>query len=225
MQQKITDQIQRNISDSIALLLWENGAVKVNNEQPFKLASGNYSPIYINCRQVISDPAFMQLYTASVNMICVRNTIKVEMIAGGETAGIPFGAYVAQSMSLPFVYVRKAAKGHGIANLVEGGDVQARRVMLVEDLITDGGSKLHFIEALRASSAKVEDVMVLFDRNQGGDQALGREGCRLHALTDLETALNAATVMKLVSEESMVSVGEYLDDAKGWHDKRGLEFT
>jgi orotate phosphoribosyltransferase len=224
MNQNITDKIQSNISATFAMLLWENGAVKVNNEEPFKLASGAYSPIYINCRQVISHPPFMQLFTAAVNMIRARNGLKIEAIAGGETAGIPFGAYVAQSMSLPFVYVRKAAKNYGIANLVEGGDVKGKRVMLIEDLITDGGSKLHFIEALRANGALVENVIVLFDRNQGGGEVLGREGCRLYSVADLNTTLRVAEEMKLLPEESLISVKEYLKDPEGWHTSRGLEF-
>lgn len=216
MNQKITDKIKSNISETFAMLLWENGAVKVNNEEPFKLASGAYSPIYINCRQVISNPMFMQLFTAAVNVIRTRNDLKIDAIAGGETAGIPFGAYVAQSMSLPFFYVRKAAKKYGIANLVEGGSVNGKNVMLIEDLITDGGSKLHFIEALRANGATVENVMVLFDRNQGGEEALGDEGCKLWSITDLNTTLKVADEMKLVTEESLISVKEYLKDPEGW---------
>ncbi|NQU05629.1 MAG: orotate phosphoribosyltransferase [Calditrichaeota bacterium] len=220
MNQDITKQIQSNISNTFAMLLWENGAVKVNNEEPFKLASGAYSPIYINCRQVISHPPFMQLFTAAVNVIRARNGLKIDAIAGGETAGIPFGAYLAQSMSLPFYYVRKAAKKYGIANLVEGGNVIGKHVMLIEDLITDGGSKLHFIEALRANGATVENVMVLFDRNQGGEDVLGKEGCQLHSITDLNTTLNVADEMKLVPEESLISVKEYLNDTKGWQTKK-----
>jgi len=220
MNQEITKQIQANISNTFAMLLWENGAVKVNNEEPFKLASGASSPIYINCRQVISHPPFMQLFTAAVNVICARNGLKINAIAGGETAGIPFGAYVAQSMSLPFFYVRKAAKKYGIANLVEGGNVSNKHVMLIEDLITDGGSKLHFIEALRANGATVENVMVLFDRNQGGEDVLGKEGCNLWSITDLNTTLKVADEMKLVPEESLSSVKEYLKDPQGWQAKR-----
>jgi len=224
MNKQITEWIEKNISNTISLLLWENGAIKINIEQPFKLASGNYSPIYINCRQVISDPAFMHLFTGFVHSVCKRSGLKIDMIAGGETAGIPFGAYVAQSMSLPFVYVRKAKKGHGIANLIEGGDVSGKRVLLVEDLITDAGSKLHFIEALKAGNGIAENVLVLFDRNQGGREALAALGIKLHALTDLDTALDVAGQMNLLSGEDLKSVENYLEHPAEWHEERGLEF-
>ncbi len=224
MNKQITEQIESNIRNTTALLLWDNGAVRVNLEQPFKLASGNYSPIYINCRQVISDPVFMHLFTGFVHSVCKRSGLKIDMIAGGETAGIPFGAYVAQSMSLPFVYVRKAKKGHGIANLVEGGDVSGKRVLLVEDLITDAGSKLHFIEALKAGNSIVENVLVLFDRNQGGGESLAALGIELHALTDLNTALDVAGQMNLLSDEDLKSVYDYLEHPAEWHENRGLEF-
>ncbi|MDP8240434.1 MAG: orotate phosphoribosyltransferase [Candidatus Hatepunaea meridiana] len=225
MNNQITNQLKKNINNTIALLLWENGAIKVNNDQPFKLASGNYSPIYINCRQVISDPVFMHLFTSFAHTILHRSGLKIDMIAGGETAGIPFGSYVAQSMSLPFVYVRKAKKGYGIANLVEGGSVDGKHVLLVEDLITDAGSKLHFIEALRAGGVTVEDVLVLFDRNQGGQEALLIEGINLLAVTNLTISLEVAGEMELITEEDLKSVNDYLMDPQDWHKSQGLKFS
>ena len=225
MANKITEQIQGNISNTIALLLWENEAIKVDHEHPFKLASGNFSPIYINCRQVISDPVFMHLFTASARSICSRAKVLSDVIAGGETAGIPFGAYLAQVLSLPFIYVRKAKKGHGIANLIEGGlKVEDKLVLLVEDLITDAGSKLHFINALRKAGAEVEDVLVLFDRKQGGKQTLEKEGIELHALTNLQSALEVAVNNDLLTPEQFQSVTDYLEDPRGWHDAKGLKF-
>ena len=213
------------MSETISLLLWENGAIKVNNEQPFKLASGNYSPIYINCRQVISDPVFMHIFTAYAHAMLDRFDIKVDMIAGGETAGIPFGAYLAQVLSLPFIYVRKAKKGYGIANLVEGGDIDGKQVVLIEDLITDAGSKLHFIEALRAAGATIKDILVLFDRAQGGKETLHDEGINLYSLTDLPAALDVARKLNLTPVEDLDSVNDYLADPRTWHEGRGLEFV
>ena len=224
MNQNITGQLLDHLKSTTALLLWENGAIKVNNEQPFKLASGNYSPIYINCRQVISDPVFMRLFTASASIIIDRFNIEVDMIAGGETAGIPFGAYLAQVLSLPFIYVRKAKKGYGIANLVEGGDIDGKQVVLIEDLITDAGSKLHFIEAIRAAGATIKDILVLFDRAQGGKETLHDEGINLYSLTDLPAALDVARKQNLTPVEDLDSVNDYLADPRAWHESRGLEF-
>ncbi len=224
MADNITGMIQGSLSDAIALLLWESEAVKIEHDQPFKLASGNFSPIYINCRQVISNPAFMNLFTASARLICNRTRVLSDVIAGGETAGIPFGAYLAQSLSLPFVYVRKAAKGHGIANLIEGGEIKDKLVLLVEDLITDAGSKLHFIEAIRGAGGDIEDVLVLFDRLQGGKRALENEGIQLHALTDLKVTLEVAVKNDLLTSEQFHSVTDYIEDPRRWHEIRGLKF-
>jgi len=207
-----------------ALFLWESGAIKVNFEEPFKLVSGNYSPIYINCRRVISYPPFMHLFTAFTRVICHYYKLTMDVIAGGETAGIPFAAFVAQSLSLPMVYVRKATKDHGIASRVEGSIPPRAKVLLVEDLITDAGSKLSFIEAIRAAGGIVDDVLVLFDREQGGREALEANGIRLYSITDMTLAIRVAQDSKLLSDSQIQSLREYFQSPKNWHAKRELTF-
>lgn len=224
MDQNVTGQLLDHIKKTTALLLWENSAVKIYPDQPFKLVSGNFSPIYVNCRQVISDPVFMGLFTAYARLMCRITGLIPDVIAGGETAGIPLGAYLAQSMSLPCAYVRKAKKNHGIANLVEGCDVKNKLVLLVEDLITDGGSKINFIDAIRATGGEIEDILVLFDRKQGGKKTLEKEGVELHAMTDLRTALVIGVDAELLTQDQVDSVVEYLENPKKWHEKMGLEY-
>ncbi len=110
-------------------------------------------------------------------------------MAGGETAGIPFAVALAGDLAKPVLYVRKKPKDYGIATRLEGElPFPGARVLLVEDLITDGGSKLTFIEALRDAGAVVEDALVLFDREQGGTEVLATQGVRLHSVTDRKTA-------------------------------------
>ncbi len=214
----------QNLKQAAAIYLWEIGAVKVNQSEPFKLASGNYSPFYINCRQVISDVTFMRIFNAAVSLLLEIEAVEADIFAGGETAGIPFACYLGAALSKPAMYVRKAKKGYGIANLVEGGDPQGKRVLLVEDLITDGGSKLHFIEALRASGAVVNDALVLFDRLQGGGKTLSENGVDLHAVIDMDTALEVAESIRLIDKEGMDSIRSYLADPEKWHEEHGLEF-
>lgn len=224
MKTTISKRLFQRMSEIATLLLWENGAIKVDIDRPFKLVSGNYSPIYINCRQVISQTSFMQLFVTAAYFICSRNDLSVDIVAGGETAGIPFASYVAQSQSLPMVYVRKKAKGHGIASQVEGSIEESARVLLVEDLITDGGSKINFINAIRAAGGVVDDTLVLFDRLQGGRELLGKEGIKLHAITDMDTALTVAREAELLSSAHLQSVREYLHDPREWHSKKGINF-
>ncbi|MCK4826010.1 hypothetical protein KA005_60240, partial [bacterium] len=113
----IDKHVSKRTSELAALMLWDAEAIMVNLDEPFKLVSGNYSPIYVNCRRVISDPTFMSMFTAIAQLIWKREGIQVNVIAGGETAGIPFAAYLARSLSIPMVYVRKSKKVHGIASL------------------------------------------------------------------------------------------------------------
>ena len=189
MSTDILKELESAVRKVVALQLWQLGAIKVNLSEPFRLASGNYSPIYVNCRQLISTPAFADLFAASARIVCDRREVAFDVIAGGETAGIPFAAFLARSFGSPLVYVRKEAKSHGIASRIEGKIQSGDRVLLVEDLITDAGSKLSFVDAIQESGGAVEDVLVVFDRLQGGKEALHERGMRLHAITDIDTAI------------------------------------
>ncbi|MEM8930616.1 MAG: orotate phosphoribosyltransferase [Acidobacteriota bacterium] len=221
VEDRLTGLILSRLRQALALYLWDHRAVRVSSEDPFTLASGNRSPIYVDCRRVISDPAFMRLYTGVAALILDRKEVAVDVVAGGETAGIPYGAVLAQSLGCPFVYVRKKPKGYGTSSRVEGDLADGSRVLLVEDLITDGGSKLGFLDALEAVGAQVADVVVLFDRQQGGESLLAERGVRLHAVTDRKTAFAVGNSSGLMTETDQLSCEEYFRDAKAWHDKRG----
>lgn len=221
---ELTKEILNSIGRAAALQLWQLGAVKVNLDQPFKLTSGNFSPIYMDCRQLISSVAFADLFAAATRMICEAENVQFEVVAGGETAGIPFAALLARSFGKPMVYVRKTAKEHGITSLVEGALCSGARVLLVEDLITDAGSKLHFVSGITAVGAIVEDVLVAFDRQQGGREALKERGIRLHAVTDMSAALDAAGSSGVLAPNELGAVREYLRSPQQWHEKRNLPF-
>ncbi len=218
------DSVLLRLREAVALYLWELGAVRVRPEEPFLLASGNRSPIYVNCRRVISEPAFMQLFCSTSQRLCERREARFDVVAGGETAGIPFAAYLARTVAKPMVYVRKKAKGYGIASRVEGHLEDGARVLLVEDLITDGGSKLGFLDAIAEAGGSVRDVLVLFDRQQGGDEILARRGARLHAVADRATTLEAGHSAGVLSSSARREVEDYFDDPVAWHRARGLEF-
>lgn len=216
--------ILEHLRSAAALSLWQAGAVRVDLDEPFQLASGNRSPIYVNCRQVLSDPVFMGLFLACARCLLVQRGVSVDAVAGGETAGIPYAAYLAQGLDRPMLYVRKKPKGYGIATRVEGRVTAGARVLMVEDLITDGGSKLGFVDALREAGGQVTDVLVLFDREQGGDELLASHGARLHSVTDRTTALTVGESCGLFSAAERRSVEEYFADSVRWHEERGYEF-
>jgi orotate phosphoribosyltransferase len=208
----------------VALHLWELGAVKINLKTPFKLVSGNFSPIYVNCRRVISSVVFTDLFSAAARLLCAARQIQYDILAGGETAGIPLAAFLSRSFGVPMVYVRKEAKEHGIASKVEGGDVRGRRVLLVEDLITDAGSKLVFANAIRKDGGKVKDTIVIFDRLQGGEKKLQEEGITLHSITNMNIALSEASAIGWITSGQLSGIKEYLSSPREWHQKKSLEF-
>lgn len=224
MNDRVLEQILQGIRRVVSLQLWQLGAIKVNLTEPFQLVSGNYSPIYINCRQLISSPAFVDLFSAAARIVCDCRNIGFDVVAGGETAGIPFAAFLARSFGKPMVYVRKATKDHGISSRIEGTLEPGNRVLLAEDLITDAGSKLSFIEAIREVQATVHDVLVVFDRLQGGKEALAQENIQLHAITDMNIALEVGQAAGRMSSADLASIRGYLREPRDWHVKRGLQF-
>lgn len=208
----------------VARGLWDAGAIRIDLERPFELASGNRSPIYVNCRVLISDPGFMRLFVRAARAVLEVAETSFDAVAGGETAGIPYAAYLAQHLDRPMLYVRKRAKGHGVAAKVEGRLRPGWRVLLVEDLVTDGSSKLGFIEALRADGAEVADALVLFDRQQGADALLSESGVCLHAVTDREIALVIGEGARTLSPEARAEVDHYFGDPAAWHAERGFDY-
>lgn len=212
------DASLEHLREAASLLLWEIEAVRVRPEEPFRLASGQSSPIYINCRRAISEPAFMELFVATARLLLERSGVDFTTIAGGETAGIPYAAYLASGLGKPLVYVRKKAKGYGLASRVEGHVEKGAKVLLVEDLITDGGSKLGFLDALEAAGGTVADALVVFDRQQGGGATLGERDVRLHAVTDRATTLAAGEAAGLLDGAAKRAVEAYFRDPDAWQE-------
>jgi orotate phosphoribosyltransferase len=212
------------MADLASLMLWELQAIQVNVAQPFQLTSGNWSPIYVNCRRVISDSAAMDIVASFAHWILQSEHVEADMLAGGETAGIPFASFLAARLGKPMVYVRKRAKEHGLRGLVEGRVERGQRVLLVEDLITDGQSKLDFIGALREAGGIAEDCLVLFDRLQGGREMLAQNGVRLMSITDLNAALAFAGKQGRVAEPDLAEIHAYLADPRAWHGARQIPY-
>ena len=147
-----------------ARMLLDIGAVHFNSDQLFTHTSGKQAPTYIDCRKLISYPRIRSTLMDFLTCTVMRNAgfEAFDNIAGGETAGIPFAAFVAERMGLPMSYVRKKPKGYGRDAQIEGVMAEGDRVLLVEDLTTDGGSKLKFIEAIRKSGAQCDHTAVIF---------------------------------------------------------------
>jgi orotate phosphoribosyltransferase len=207
-----------------ARMLLEIGAVNFNTKEPFTLASGLPSPSYIDCRKLISFPRIRSTLMDFMTMTVMRNAglEAFDNIAGGETAGIPFAALVAERMALPMTYVRKKPKGYGKNARIEGAMTEGQRVLLVEDLTTDGGSKLSFVDAIRETGATCGHTAVVFyyDIFEGTTERLAEHGVALHHLCTWWDVLAEAKAQGAFDSETLDEVERFLKAPRAWQEER-----
>ncbi|MGH6726330.1 MAG: orotate phosphoribosyltransferase [Pseudolabrys sp.] len=155
---------KKTIARQTAKMMLEIKAIHFNADSPFFFTSGWASPVYVDCRKIISYPRLRSglMDFASSVILSEIGYESIDNIAGGETAGIPFAAWIADKLMLPMQYIRKQAKGFGRNAQIEGDLLEGARTLLVEDLATDGRSKVNFCNALRKAGAKVDHCFVLF---------------------------------------------------------------
>ncbi|MDC3170358.1 orotate phosphoribosyltransferase [Paracoccaceae bacterium] len=203
-----------------ARILIEIGAINFSLISPFKLSSGFLSPSYIDCRKIIAYPSAFKSITDMM-----IDTIKYNMapqtpsyIIGGETAGIPFATAIAQKMELPLSYVRKQPKDHGKNKLIEGEILKGKNSLLVEDLMTDGKSKINFVNNIRAHDIHCELSLVVFKYNIFNDAAkdLERNKIDVHHLTDWEDVYNEMCNMNKFEAAILSEIRRFLDDPITW---------
>lgn len=203
---------------AMARLLMDSGAIQISRQRPFMLAAGWASPVYVDCRRLIGDPATRQRV---VELAAARlrqrfgPTVPFDAIAGGETAGIPWASWLADRLTLPLRYVRKRPLGIGRNAQVEGGPVDGMRVLLIDDLTTDGESKVAFLRGLRTAGATVTDGIVIFYYNvfPGAADRLTRLGLRLEALATWDDILRLDTGLDAADREELQ---RFLPDPAAW---------
>ena len=215
---------QAEIARLTARMLLEIEAVHFNADEPFTLASGLPSPTYIDCRKLISFPRIRSTLMDFLTITIMRNAgfEAFTNIAGGETAGIPFAALVAERMALPMTYVRKKPKGYGRNARIEGAMTDSDRVLLVEDLTTDGGSKLSFVDAIRDTGATCGHTAVIFYYGifPETEQTLGDHGVALHYLCTWRDVLAEARAQGSFDAATLDGVESFLDDPRAWQAAR-----
>lgn len=209
----------------VARILLEIAAVHFRPDEPFTLTSGRKSPVYIDCRKII---AFPRARTRVIQLAAelVEREIgfeSLDVVAGGETAGIPYAAWLADRLGLPMAYIRKKPKGFGRGAQIEGDMAPGARALLVEDLATDGGSKVNFINAIRQAECKVADALVVFHYGifPQSVATLGDLGVRLHGLATWWDVLEAARATGRLDAGETGKIRAFLDDPEGWSSARG----
>lgn len=200
-------------------------AVNFRPEDPYELTAGWASPVYIDCRQVISFPeARRSIVKMGIGMLRRETDLAgTDYVAGGETAGIPYAAWIAAGADKPMLYVRKKPKGFGRDAQIEGCLEEGKKVLLVEDLATDGGSKINFVEALRTAGAEVSDIFVVFFYGAFPNalNALEDSGVTLRHLCTWADVLKVAENGNYFDAAAIDGVRNFLADPIGWSAAHG----
>ena len=213
------------VAELTARMLLEVKAVHFRADEPYTFTSGLKSPVYTDCRKLISFPhvraTLMDFAVATI--FREIGFAAIDAVAGGETAGIPFAAWIAERLACPMQYVRKKPKGFGRNALIEGDFREGARTLLVEDLATDGGSKLKFVEGMRQAGMVVDHAFVVFfyDIFPNTRTLLGDAGITLHHLATWWDVLKIARAEKTFDEATLDEVEKFLHGPAAWSKAHG----
>ena len=218
------------VSKKVAEMLLSTQSIAVYKDKPFVFVSGRISPVYIDCRKLLSfAPEREYIVTALARMaetdIGLNN---IDVVAGGETAGIPYASFVSHIIKKPMIYIRKQPKGYGGTKQIEGILEAGQRVLMVEDLITDGLSKMRFNIGIRGAGAKMTHCLCVFDYASDrlnlheGKINLAKNGIALHVLANWDDVLDTGLSKSYFSEDSSRQILEFLKDPENWGRKMGF---
>jgi orotate phosphoribosyltransferase len=201
----------------VAEFLLQIKAIKLQPNKPFTWASGWKSPIYCDNRITLSYPKVRTYIRQQFVHVITENFGKPDVIAGVATGGIAHGALVAQEMGLPFVYIRSEAKKHGLTNMIEGVVEKGQSVVIIEDLISTGGSSLKAVEALRNAGCEVKGMAAIFTYGfKAAADNFKKEKCKLVTLSDYETLIKQALKSNFITENDSASLKEWREEPSEW---------
>ena len=207
-----------SIAKKVAAALLKINAIKLNPDDPFTWASGWKSPIYCDNRLSLSYPETRTFIKELLATTIKQNFPEVEAIAGVATAGIPQGALVAEQLGLPFIYVRSKPKGHGMTNMIEGKIVEGQKVVLLEDLISTGGSSLKAAEALKEAKCNVLGMAAIFTYGfEIANKNFEKAQIKLITLSNYSAMLEEAVAMNYITENNIESLSSWRTDPASWN--------
>jgi len=209
--------LNKNTAALVAKKLLEIKAIQLQPDKPFTWASGWKSPIYCDNRLSLSYPEARTIIKKELVTAILENFPRVEAIAGVATAGIPQGALIADTLNLPFLYVRSKPKGHGMENMIEGKVTPGQKVVVVEDLVSTGGSSLKAVTDLKNAGFEVLGMVAIF--TYGFDIAkrnFEEAGVSLVCLSDYASLLPLAVSYNFATEKDLNSLEEWRKDPAGW---------
>lgn len=205
------------IASAVAQRLLEIESIRLQPTKPFTWASGWKSPIYCDNRLSLSYPAVRSFIKHYLQDAIQKNFANIEAVAGVATAGIPQGALLADAMNLPFLYVRSSPKGHGMENMIEGKVTPGQKVVVVEDLVSTGGSSLKAVTDLKAAGFEVLGMVAIF--TYGFDVAaenFKKAGVELVCLSDYSSMLPQAIANNYIDQNTLASLQEWRKNPGAW---------
>jgi len=210
------------MKDKISEILLKINAFTVNVKEPFKFVSRMLSPIYLDCRRLISFPEERKAIIDTAVEI-VKNDIgleNIDVIAGGETAGIPLAAWLAERLNMPMIYVRKEPKNYGKRRQTEGVLKLGQRVLLFEDMMSTGGSKINFFNGIKKDGGVVKHCLVIYEYGYPeARKTLEENGIELYSMSDLNSVLNVGKKIGYFSDEEINEIAEWFKDPEKWSKK------
>lgn len=211
------DLINMKIDEQVAIDLLEIEAVKLRPNEPFTWSSGWKSPIYCDNRLTLSYPEIRTRIKEAFKQKINQLYPNVESIAGVATAGIPQGALVADILDLPFIYVRSKPKGHGMTNMIEGEIRKGQKVVVIEDLISTGGSSIKAIEALREGGLEVLGLGAIFTYGfPQADENFDKKNIQYFTLSDYAVMLDVALRNKYITSTDLNSLNSWREQPDAW---------
>jgi orotate phosphoribosyltransferase len=211
IEKRVWEEEKLFLMKQVGILLIKNNAIKFGD---YTLSSGKKSPYYIDLRQTISSPITMDWIANSLTRI-ILNEIgkdKIDRILGVPTAGVPFATVVSQKLGLPLIYYRQARKEHGVRKKIEGILERNDRVLVVDDLITTGESVIEAAEVVRDQGGVVNELVVLLDREQGGQQRLRSSRIEPHVLFRISDAMTWLYAVGLIEDKIYETLKKYIEE-------------
>ncbi|MBI5388989.1 orotate phosphoribosyltransferase [Candidatus Woesearchaeota archaeon] len=211
------------MEEEVAQVLLDVKAVTLNCKKPYTFVSGIKSPIYCDNRLILSYPPGRKTIIHYMKEIISKNKLHADVIAGTATSAIPYAAWLAHELDLPLIYIRKNSKDYGKEKLVEGVLTPGQHVIVIEDLITSGGSALNSVQAVREIGGIVNSVIAIFTYGfEKSRKAFEEARCNLYTLTNFHILIPVAAQKGFIKEEEVKDILEWSSDPTGWGKRMGF---
>ena len=211
-----------SFAQQLAKISLEIGAIKISPQEPFTWASGYRMPLYNDNRMLLGNADHRALVAEAMKTVIEKEDLRIDAIAGVATAGIPHATSLANLMKLPLIYVRSSPKEHGLKNQVEGILKSGQKVIVVEDLISTGGSAIRAVDAVREARGVVEHCFGIFSYDfPEAKEQFEKSHCRLHTLLNLHSLLEYAIKEKHITTDEKRVVDSWIQDPFEWGKQQG----